>query len=351
MIFQHHRVQIWNQSQHPYKHSLAEFLYVNPALPGVTNVEGALNWILAVLYPSTQPAVATPGDLPAVGNTINDYRVVTDDGDGKAASYRWEQREGEASPSWHKIYDLDFGYDSILSLFLTQTQDMYVHKRGFDDLDAAGVAVVGLYAGQTIYGGVSAGTNLTLNANSGDGVGADTGFVQIDSAFRPALHNTYDNGTTTERWKDGFYQGTVTIGNLVLTSGSITDGSGAISFGDEDLSTTGDITGATLTGNTSLVTGTMTIIGGSITDTTGAISFGNENLSTTGTISGATGSTFGTLTLADGSITDSGGAISFGDEDLPLELWARELLLLLSLMLIIYALMEIHLVLQMSMVI
>ena len=60
----------------------------------------------------------------------------------------------------------------------------------------------------------------------------------------------------------------------------------------------------------------MTLSTGSITDSSGSISFGDENLSTTGTINAETGSNIGNLTLADGSITDSGGSISFGDENL-----------------------------------
>jgi len=67
--------------------------------------------------------------------------------------------------------------------------------------------------------------------------------------------------------------------------------------------------------------GTLTLADGSITDSGGSISFGNENLVTTGTLGAgvatlATGSTIGTLTLADGNITDSGGTISFGNENL-----------------------------------
>jgi len=96
-----------------------------------------------------------------------------------------------------------------------------------------------------------------------------------------------------------------TFGNLTLANGSITDSSGAISFGNENLSTTG-----------TLVVGNVTLSSGSIIDSSGAISFGNENLTTTGTVAGATGSTFGNLTLANGSITDSSGAISFGNETL-----------------------------------
>ncbi|GAF99793.1 unnamed protein product, partial [marine sediment metagenome] len=49
----------------------------------------------------------------------------------------------------------------------------------------------------------------------------------------------------------------------------------------------GGITNAgNITGATQIVVDTMTIDGGSITDTTGAISFGDENLTTTGNITG-----------------------------------------------------------------
>ncbi len=127
-----------------------------------------------------------------------------------------------------------------------------------------------------------------------------------------------------------------TIGNLTLADGSITDSSGAISFGNENLSTTGTlasgaltVTGAMSCTTTADVGGALTVgaandmvvDAGSITSVSGAISFGNENLSTTGTLGAgvatlASSSTVGNLTLADGSITDSSGAISFGNENL-----------------------------------
>jgi len=101
------------------------------------------------------------------------------------------------------------------------------------------------------------------------------------------------------------------IATLTLGNGSITDSTGAISFGNENLTTTGTVAG----GNDSVI-GNLTLTDGSITDSSGAISFGNENLTTTGTLSGGTGSTLGNLTFANGSITDSSGAISFGNENL-----------------------------------
>lgn len=337
MIFEKNRFEIWNFTQHPYRHSLNEMSYVNNALPGVTSAEAALNYILAVLYPNTKDNVPTPADLPTgtdtpnpgdVTPTIGDYRIVDDDGDGKSAGYRWEQREGEPSPSWHKIFDVDWSTDAILAAVTDVTDVKYVFKDGKSDLDGNGDVITGLYAGQTIYGGNLANQNLTLNANSGDGVGPQTGFVQVDSQFRPAQDNVYDSGTATERWKDGFYAGTVSIGTLSLSGGSIVDSSGTLNFNDENLITTGNINGGVVTG-TSLVAddtiNTVTLVPGSITDTTGAIAFGAANLSTTGTLgAGVTTLTSGGETLilnpdngsSRASITASHGSIDFNDEDL-----------------------------------
>lgn len=316
MIFQHHRFQIWNKQQHPFNHEPGEFTYASDSLPGVTTMGAALDYIVAVLYPQSKPAVANQAALPAVGNTLNDMRVVSDDGDGKAASYRWEQREGEASPSWHKIYDVDWGTDSILQAWGLKTQDTYVFRFGYDDVDSAGVPVVGSLSGQVIYGGKTAGTNLTLFANSGDGVGAGTGYIQFGDQVRPTSDNTVDLGTTANRFKKVWsyaYQ----AGTLVIADGSITDTDGSISFGSTNLSTTGTGT-----------FGTLVLGGGSITDTTGDIDFGNENLTTTGIVTadsvsamGAASSfledtTIGTLTFGAGAITDSSGTISFDNEHL-----------------------------------
>ncbi len=109
--------------------------------------------------------------------------------------------------------------------------------------------------------------------------------------------------------------------NLTLDDGSITDASGNLSFGDENLVTTGTLGCGVLTGATGSALGNLTLGNGSITDASGAISFGDENLLTTGTLgcgvlTGATGSALGNLTLGNGSITDASGAISFGDENL-----------------------------------
>jgi hypothetical protein len=313
MIFQHARFQIWNQNQHPFVHSLSDFGYSNDSLPGVTNMESALNYIVAVLYPNAKPAVNTYGDLPLVGNAIGDYRVVNDDGDGKAAGYRWEQREGEASPSSHKIADVDWGSDSILAAWQLRTQDLFVMRYGYDDIDQTGAAVTGIYAGQRIFGGKSANTNMTLSANSGDGTGAQTGFVQVTDDFRPTTNGTLSLGATSYRWLK-VWTNEVQAGTLNLVAGQITDSSGAISFDNENLSTTGTVT----IGNF-LINGSTN----KITNSAGTVDFDNENVTTTGdgtfnkiTATGAAstlkaGTQIGDFTITDGNIASASATVSF----------------------------------------
>ncbi len=355
---EHSRFEIWNAAQHPYKHPLSDFSYSNPALPVGTTLQSAVDYLFAVLYPQMKPAVATTADLPLVGNTLNDMRVVTDDGDGKSASYRWEQREGEVAASWHKIYDVDFGTDSILQAWEIKTQDVYVSRFGYDDRDKDGVVIAGLYAGQTIYGGKSVNTNMTLRANSGDGTGAATGYVQVDDQFRPAVTNTYDAGNASFLWRNVYattlHGGDISIatgaisatglaiafgttvlsntagatfGNITLGTNAISAGGGTIAWSSNAFTGVGAIGAASVTATTNVSSfksgttiGNLTLSSGSITDSGLAISFGSCALSTTGTANfGATTATSfiaGTLTVADGSISDSDGAISFGSTNL-----------------------------------
>ena len=164
---------------------------------------------------------------------------------------------------------------------------------------------------------------VTYSVSDGDKVVGGTPFVDSVGNVQMTLTQAGVDipGTLTV---DGAvsYDGGINTGTLDLASGSITDSSGAIDFGNETLDTDGTIT-----------SGTLVIGGGTITDTSAAISFGDENLSTTGTaatgaltVTGAisdtaassftTAATIGNLTLGDGSIVDSSGAISFGDEAL-----------------------------------
>lgn len=310
MIFNHHRFQIWNQNQHPFVHNMSDFGYANPNLPGITNMQGALDYLVAVIYPNAKPAVNTPADLPLVGNTIGDYRVVNDDGDGRSAGYRWEQREGEAVASWHKIYDVDWSTDSILAAWQNKTLDLYVQKTGHDETDASGTPIVGLYAGQRIFGGKTANTNLTLSANAGDGVGTQTGFVQVTDDFRPTADSEFELGTTSERWLK-VWTDELTVGTMTISSGSIVDTSGEVDFGSNDIVTSGDFS-----------SGTTTVGNGVITDTTGEIDFLDDDLRTTGDIyadqlfltSGLTlpsGSQIADFTFTNGNIACASATVDF----------------------------------------
>jgi len=179
-----------------------------------------------------------------------------------------------------------------------------------DNIDFDGGSIDGTTIGST---SPTTGSFTELNASSRAYVGSMTlnsGSITDDGG---AISFGDENLSTTGTLSAGTGS---TLGNLTLADGSITDSGGTISFGDENLSTTG-----TLSAETGSTIGNLTLADGSITDSSGTISFGDENLSTTGTLSSGiatltTGSTVGNLTLADGSITDSGGSISFGDENL-----------------------------------
>ena len=319
MIFQHARFQIWSALQHPWKHSTNGLVYSNPALPpSITNLSSALDYIVAVLYPQTKPSVANPAALPLVGNSINDYRVVLDDGDGKSAQHRWEQREGEGAASWHKVGDVDFGVDSILQQWNQDTLHRYVSKYGHNDLDANGNEYVGDDYGQHIYGGINATGNLILNANAGDGVGAQTGYIFARSNVAPYITSIYSLGTPAKWFAKGYFSTEVNIGNVtIFGSGSMSCSTGQFDFGALNLLTTGTVT-----------VSTMDISGGNIFDSTGSIDFNTNNLTGIGQIGAAniiataavstlkSGSNIGTTTFTDGNIVSSSGALAFGANNL-----------------------------------
>ena len=145
-------------------------------------------------------------------------------------------------------------------------------------------------------------SGTTITATDSSSVNINENLIVDGTA---SFQGTFDFGSATT-----FITGS-SFGTLTLANGSITDSDGAISFGNENLTTTGTIA----TGDDTVI-GNLTLGDGSIISSSGAISFGNENISTSGTISAGTGSTLGNLTFSDGSITDSGGTIDFGNENL-----------------------------------
>ena len=89
----------------------------------------------------------------------------------------------------------------------------------------------------------------------------------------------------------------VTLGSAVLTTPTI---SGAVS-GTQTSATITTLTNTTLN-STTVNAGTATLAAGSLTDSSGAIDFGNENLTTTGTLASGAITTSANLTINSSAI-------------------------------------------------
>ena len=159
------------------------------------------------------------------------------------------------------------------------------------------------------------GIDLEMAANGQPTVGSDlyswsgikaqftyTGSPTVNHTAYGGYFTADVSGSNANARAIGFYASAVEFGGGRTSYAVYSDGNAYI---DGDTTVTG-----------TLIVDTMTIAGGSITDSSGAISFGDENLTTTGTLASGIATVDATLILASGSITDSSGAISFGDENL-----------------------------------
>lgn len=138
-------------------------------------------------------------------------------------------------------------------------------------------------------------TDNSLKDNTGD----DIGGAEVD-ANPQVIANVLD-GTTIEALG--------TVAAVQFTAIDINGGTVDGATVGANSASTGAFTTLTSSSTTSFPTGTtignLTLANGSITDSSGAISFGNENLTTTGTLSaGAT--TVTSLNASDGNITNVG---------------------------------------------
>ena len=156
----------------------------------------------------------------------------------------------------------------------------------------------------------AANVSLTGNVDLGDASG-DTVTItgSIDSNLIPAADDTYDIGSSSYAWQDVYLEGNLYFSDATeidVASGDLTvDVAGDIEFNADggDFSFKDDSSTLATISSSGVVTGTMTITSASITDSSGSISFGNENLTTSGTIQ------YGSI--SDGSITIT----AFVDED------------------------------------
>jgi hypothetical protein len=152
-------------------------------------------WIIENGTSGSQNIVISQGSGANITIPAGDTKVVYSDGAGAGAAF----------------------FDAFASLSVV---DLKVQ----DDLtvtDAALVTgVLTTTATQVATGGITSGSDIISDTDSTDSL-----------------------GSTGVRWLKGWFD-TLTAGTLTVGSGSVTDSSGAISFGDENLTTTGIVTAA-----------------------------------------------------------------------------------------------------------
>jgi hypothetical protein len=152
-------------------------------------------WIIENGTSGSQNIIISQGSGANITIPAGDTKVVYSDGAGSGAAF----------------------FDAFASLSVV---DLKVQ----DDLtvtDAALVTgVLTTTATQVATGGITSGSDIISDTDSTDSL-----------------------GSTGVRWLKGWFD-TLTAGTLTVGSGSVTDSSGAISFGDENLTTTGIVTAA-----------------------------------------------------------------------------------------------------------
>jgi trimeric autotransporter adhesin len=152
-------------------------------------------WIVENGTSGSQNIILSQGSGANITIPAGDTKVVYSDGAGAGAAF----------------------FDAFASLSVV---DLKVQ----DDLtvtDAALVTgVLTTTATQVATGGITSGSDIISDTDSTDSL-----------------------GSTGVRWLKGWFD-TLTAGTLTVGSGSVTDSSGAISFGDENLTTTGIVTAA-----------------------------------------------------------------------------------------------------------
>jgi hypothetical protein len=152
-------------------------------------------WIIENGTSGSQDIILSQGSGANITIPAGDTKVVYSDGAGAGAAF----------------------VDAFASLSVV---DLKVQ----DDLtvtDAALVTgVLTTTATQVATGGITSGSDIISDTDSTDSL-----------------------GSTGVRWLKGWFD-TLTAGTLTVGSGSVTDSSGAISFGDENLTTTGIVTAA-----------------------------------------------------------------------------------------------------------
>ena len=190
----------------------------------------------------------------------------------------------------HAAGKLTFGGDGAVEL------DFNNHEMTNVDINSGAIDGTIIGGASVAAGSFAAVVGTTI---TGSGVLSIDDTTDTTSGTDGSIHTDGGLGIAKALWvaTTSRFVGVTTHGGNVVSDADSTD----------DLGTTGvrwanlfvdDVTlTTTLTAGTSLIAGTLTLAGGSITDSSGAISFVNENLATTGT-------------LASGVLTHTGGVIA-----------------------------------------
>ena len=154
-------------------------------------------------------------------------------------------------------------------------------------------------------------SNLTRN---GTDLAFETNLLYLDVTNNRIGIGTSEPSTTLQ------INGTTTTAGFTANGAVNIDGTGTSNMDNVIIgaNTAAAITGTTITGSlagsSGSTIGNLTLANGSITDSSGAISFGNENLTTTGTLT-VSGFTFPSADGSNGQVlqTDGAGTISFAE--------------------------------------
>jgi hypothetical protein len=180
----------------------------------------------------------------------------------------------------------------------------------------------GTSGSQNIIISQGSGANITIPAGDtkvvySDGAGAGAAFFDAFASLSVVDLKVQDDLTVTD---DALVTGVLTTTATQVATGGITSGSDIIS--DTDSTDSLGSTGVRWLKGwfDSLTAGTLTVGSGSVTDSSGAISFGDENLTTTGIVTAAGTSVFTNLDISgdvdvDGTtnldVVDIDGAVNF----------------------------------------
>ena len=180
-------VQIIHRGQHLYRHKSQEVTYTTTADASVKNVKQALDSLYSTVGGlQWKDPVATKSALPLSGNTVNDARVVQDDGDGKAAIYVCTSTTGSTvDDQWTKIADVDWQGSETKAL--TSADSPYSVTTPYNTFlcdTSSGAITVNLPAGSsnqdktiTVKKTTNDTNQITISPNGSDTIDGDSSLV------------------------------------------------------------------------------------------------------------------------------------------------------------------------------